>query len=69
MQTAVADRPRRAGRPPKVANAFRWQLYVNNTNRMAARERAGGDEQLANVMRAFLDAYAAGTVAAPQASA
>jgi len=71
--TAAAPRaklgppPRRsAGRPPKVADPFRWQLYVNNTRRAAARERAGGDEQLADVMRSFLDNYAAGTIDAPE---
>ena len=70
MTAPAPARPRRAaGRPPKVRNAFRWQLYVNNANRTTARDRAGGDEQLADVMRSFLDAYAEGRIDAPEASA
>jgi hypothetical protein len=52
-----------------VANPFRWQLYVDNESRFRARARAGGDAELADVMRAFLDAYATGAVEAPEASA
>jgi hypothetical protein len=61
-------RPRRAaGRPPKIAGgATRWWLYVNPDRRARAEQRAAREGvELPDVLRAFLDAYAAGTAPAP----
>jgi hypothetical protein len=63
-----AARPLRAGRPPKVEGetlSNRWWLYVNPDRRRAAEERAAREGvQLPDVLRAYLNAYAAGTIPA-----
>jgi hypothetical protein len=63
----TADRLR-AGRPPKiVGGAMRWSLYVNPARRDAAAARASREGvTLADVLRAYLDAYADGSVDTPQ---
>jgi hypothetical protein len=60
MQTTKPAR--RAGRPPKIAGgASRYWLYVNLDRRRAAEERALAEgTTLPDVLRAHLDAYAAG---------
>lgn len=58
-----AARPRRkAGRPPKIeGTAHRWWVYCSRESRDAAQARADADgADLGDVMRAFLDDYAAG---------
>ena len=65
---APTTRPRRkAGRPPKIeGTAHRWWLYCSRESRDAAQARADADgADLGDVMRAFLDAYASGLLAAP----
>ncbi len=61
-------RARRAGRPPVIrGGAIRYWLYVNRDRRDAAADRAERDgTNLPTVMRAFLDAYAAGKIDAPE---
>jgi hypothetical protein len=61
---STTARPRRAGRPPKIAGgASRWWLYVNPDRRARAEERAAREGvELPDVLRAYLDAYAAGTI-------
>lgn len=61
-----------AGRPPKIANPLRWHLIVDRQVRdqAAARATARGDE-LTDVLRTLLAAYAAGRldhVATPPAA-
>jgi hypothetical protein len=63
-------RPLRAGRPPKVEGGLsnRWWLYVNPDRRRLAEERARREGvDLPDVLRAYLDAYAAGTIPASPA--
>jgi hypothetical protein len=64
-------RPLRAGRPPKVEGeplSNRWWLYVNPDRRSAAEERAKSEGvELPDVLRAYLNAYAAGTIPASPA--
>jgi len=64
-------RPLRAGRPPTVEGglSMRWWLYVNPDARRLAEERAAREGvELPVVLRAYLDAYAAGSIpAAPPA--
>jgi hypothetical protein len=63
-------RPLRAGRPPKVEGGLsnRWWLYVNPDRRRLAEERAAREGvQLPDVLRAYLDAYADGTIPASPA--
>lgn len=69
MSTTAPAR-RRAGRPPKIAQTVRKWLYVSGPswNRAADRALAEGRD-LPDVMRAFLDAYADGSIAAPTALA
>jgi hypothetical protein len=59
--------PRRAGRPPKIAGtAHRWWVYCSREARTAAEARAKRDgHDLGDVLRAFLDDYAAGSYAPP----
>lgn len=61
----------RAGRPRKIeGTSTRWWLYVSQESRDAAEERATRDGvELPDVLRSFLDAYAAGTVDAPSPAA
>lgn len=48
---------------------MRWWLYLNPSARARAEERAAREGvELPDVMRAFLDAYAAGTADAPEAT-
>lgn len=57
-------RPRRkAGRPPKIeGTAHRWWVYCSRESRDAAQARADADGvDLGDVMRSFLDDYAAGS--------
>jgi hypothetical protein len=63
-------RPRRAGRPPKIpGGSIRWWLYVNPDRRARAEERATREgRELPDVLREFLDAYAAGTAPAEEPS-
>lgn len=63
-------RPLRSGRPPKVEGglSMRWWLYVNPEQRRLAEERAVREGvQLPDVLRSYLDAYAAGTIPASPA--
>lgn len=63
---ATTAPPRPAGRPPKIANSLRWQLYVDANVRaeVAARaEREGLD--LPDAVRALMAAYAAGQIGLP----
>jgi hypothetical protein len=68
--STTATRPLRRGRPPKHPSGtltMRWWLMVNPDQRRAAEARATAEGiTLADAVRAFLDAYAAGTVDAPQ---
>lgn len=51
---------RRAGRPPKIANALRWQLYIDPAVRELAETRARGEgRDLPDVMRDLMADYAA----------
>jgi hypothetical protein len=52
----------KGGRPPKVRNAHRWHLIVNREVRDRAADRAArrGHGDVTDVMRALMDAYAAG---------
>jgi hypothetical protein len=52
----------KGGRPPKVRNAHRWHLIVNREvrERAAARATRKGHGDVTDVMRALMDAYAAG---------
>ncbi len=61
---SATARPRRAGRPPKIeGGSSRWWLYVNPDRRAAAEERAAREGvDLPDVLRAYLDAYAAGLI-------
>lgn len=61
---------RRAGRPPKIrGTSSRWWLYVSAESRASAEQRAAREGvELPDVVRAFLDAYAAGTADAPEAT-
>jgi hypothetical protein len=66
--TAAAEKPwphpwPKGGRPPKIANAVRWNLYVDSEIRGRAEDaaRRAGTE-LPDVMRQLMAAYAAGTV-------
>lgn len=60
----------RAGRPPKIiGGAVRWSVYVNPQRRDAALARAAREGvELPDVLRAFLDQYAAGTIDPPKVS-
>jgi hypothetical protein len=65
-----SPRPLRAGRPPKVEGGLsnRWWLYVNPDRRRLAEERAKREGvDLPDVLRAYLDAYAAGSIPASPA--
>lgn len=63
MSTTSTPR-RRAGRPPKVANAQRWQLYIDPAVREVAEQRArAAGQELPDVMRALMADYAAERVA------
>lgn len=56
----------KGGRPPKIANAVRWNLYVDSEVRAAAEQTArDAGTELPDVMRSLMAAYAAGTVAPP----
>jgi hypothetical protein len=59
----------RRGRPPKHPSGtltMRWWLYVNPDARRRAEERAAREgRDLPDVLRAFLDDYAAGAYAPP----
>lgn len=52
----------KGGRPPKVRNAHRWHLVVDRDarDRAAARATRKGHGDVTDVMRALMDAYAAG---------
>lgn len=55
----------RAGRPTKAEGGLsnRWWLYVNPDRRRLAEERAAREGvELPDVLRAYLDAYAAGKI-------
>lgn len=59
--TAPTRKP--AGRPPKIANAFRWHIVVNRRNRDAGTARAMREgRDLTDELRALLADYAAGRV-------
>ena len=53
---------RPAGRPAKIRNRFRWNLYVNAEHRRKGEERAArkGHGDYTDVLRALMAAYAAG---------
>jgi hypothetical protein len=62
MPTPVEER-RPAGRPPKIANPFRWHQIVDRQVRdRATRRAARRGEELTDVLRALLDDYAAGRI-------
>jgi hypothetical protein len=53
----------KGGRPPKIANAQRWNLYVDANVRAAAEDRARRTgEELPDVMRALMAQFAAGVI-------
>lgn len=53
----------KGGRPAKIANAQRWNLYVDASVRAAAEDRArAAGVELPDVMRALMADYAAGSV-------
>lgn len=53
----------KGGRPPKIANAVRWNLYVDSDVRYRAMQRAAwAGTELPDVMRALMADYAAGLV-------
>lgn len=53
----------KGGRPPKIANAMRWNLYVDAEIRAAAEERARANGvELPDVMRQLMADFAAGSV-------
>lgn len=50
----------KGGRPPKIANAIRWNLYVDAEVRAAAEERARAEGvELPDVMRQLMAEFAA----------
>jgi hypothetical protein len=54
----------KGGRPPKITNAVRWNLYVDKQVRIDAESRArDAGTELPDVMRALMADYAAGRVA------
>lgn len=61
--SAPPSTTRPAGRPPKIPNAMRWQLYIDPAvrERADARARAAGVD-LPDVMRRLMADYAAGTI-------
>ncbi len=60
----MSARSIRAGRPRKIeGTSTRWWLYVSQESRDAAEERAAREGvDLPDVLRAYLDAYAAGSI-------
>jgi hypothetical protein len=53
----------KGGRPPKITNAVRWNLYVDSEIRgRATRRAADAGTELPDVMRALMADYAAGRV-------
>ncbi len=70
MRTPLAER-KPAGRPPKIANAFRWHLMVNreHRDRAAARARREGHGDVTDVLRGLMADYAAGRIAPSEQAA
>ncbi len=70
MGTRLADR-KPAGRPPKIANPFRWHLMVNKHHRDRAAERAlrEGHGDVTDVLRALMADYVAGRIAPSEQAA
>jgi hypothetical protein len=68
IMTATPDKPwphpwPKGGRPPKITNAQRWNLYVDASIRADAEARArDAGTELPDVMRALMADYAAGRV-------
>lgn len=52
-----------AGRPPKIANPFRWHLVVNRRHRdEGALRAAAAGRDLTDELRALMADYAAGRI-------